>query len=100
MAEETIDISIEGMTCDHCVKAVSSALLSVDGVQAVDVALAEKKARVTYDDSRCKSDELQAVLHAEGYAGQLYGSKAPTFPANAEGNTGEPCPLPEKKGNS
>ncbi len=96
MAGSTIDISIEGMTCDHCVEAVTGALESVDGVQDVEVSLAEKKARVTYDDSRCKSDELEAVLAAEGYSANLYGNPAPTFPADPEGCGDEHCSVPEE----
>ncbi len=39
-------IIIEGMRCPHCVQAVKTALEAVEGVAAVEVDLAAKKATV------------------------------------------------------
>lgn len=36
----TTTYAVTGMTCDHCVRAVTTELLGVAGVRAVDVALA------------------------------------------------------------
>ncbi len=74
MSESTVIISIDGMTCDHCVKAVTDALKSVEGVREVNVSLEEKKAEVVYEDSRCKATELQAVIDSKGYAARMYGT--------------------------
>jgi len=38
---------VEGMTCDHCVRTVSSEVGKVDGVQDVDVQLATGEVTVT-----------------------------------------------------
>ncbi|MDO4179003.1 MAG: heavy-metal-associated domain-containing protein [Phascolarctobacterium sp.] len=43
----TKTISISGMMCMNCVKAVTEALKNVDGVQAVEVSLEKKNAVVT-----------------------------------------------------
>ena len=77
MAVATVDISIEGMTCDHCVQAVSKALKAISGVRDVQVSLAERKARVTYDDTVCKTVDLQTAIQAEGYSSRLYGTDSP-----------------------
>ena len=39
-------ISIEGMHCEHCVKAVKDALAAVNGVDKVEVSLANNNAVV------------------------------------------------------
>ena len=39
--EKTI-IKVEGMSCEHCVKAVTNAVNSVTGIGSVSVDLAEK----------------------------------------------------------
>lgn len=77
MAIATVDISIEGMTCDHCVRAVTGALKEISGVRDVQVSLPEKKARVTYDDTACKTTDLQAAIQAQGYSSRLYGTDSP-----------------------
>ncbi len=43
-------IKVEGMTCNHCVMAVTRALTEIDGVKNVKVDL--KKGRATFDESR------------------------------------------------
>lgn len=51
-------IYIEGMSCDHCVKHVTNALIEVDGVKDVKVDLKGKVASVelsgNIDDNRLK----------------------------------------------
>jgi copper chaperone CopZ len=42
---ETI-VTVTGMTCDHCVRAVRGELSRLDGVSAVDVDLASGRVRI------------------------------------------------------
>lgn len=44
---KTIEFNITGMTCDHCVHAVTNAVKEVPGVAEVTVSLDEKSAKVT-----------------------------------------------------
>ena len=46
---KTIELEITGMTCDHCVKAVTNALKDVTGVSDAVVSLEKKQATVTAD---------------------------------------------------
>ena len=39
-----IELPIEGMTCDHCVRTVTDALAKVPGVRSAKVSLNERKA--------------------------------------------------------
>jgi copper chaperone CopZ len=44
--EKTVTISIEGMSCEHCVRAVKGALEAQKGVKEAEVSLEGKSARV------------------------------------------------------
>ncbi|MFN0095894.1 MAG: heavy-metal-associated domain-containing protein [Dehalococcoidia bacterium] len=64
MATE-IKLSIDGMTCDHCVHAVTSALSGVPGVAEAQVSLDDKAATVRGD-----AFDVTALIEAvkeEGY---------------------------------
>ncbi|NLN38879.1 MAG: heavy-metal-associated domain-containing protein [Smithella sp.] len=59
-------IKIKGMTCQHCVAAVTKALNAVDGIKNVQVDL--KTGTATYEETKPVDDGL--VVHAieeEGY---------------------------------
>ncbi len=62
---ETIELKVDGMTCDHCVRAVTEAISGVDGVAEASVDLDAGAATVTGE-----SVDLGAVVAAiveEGY---------------------------------
>ncbi|MXX18840.1 MAG: heavy-metal-associated domain-containing protein [Dehalococcoidia bacterium] len=62
---ETIELKVDGMTCDHCVRAVTDAITGVDGVTEASVDLDAGAATV-----RGKGVDLGAVVAAvieEGY---------------------------------
>jgi copper chaperone len=44
--------NVEGMSCSHCVNAVTKALNAVNGVVGVEVSLEKKTASVEYDASK------------------------------------------------
>lgn len=62
---ETIDLTIEGMTCEHCVRAVRGALEKVPGarVETVDIG----SATVQYDPERVNEETLLDAIADEGY---------------------------------
>ena len=65
---ETVDLTIEGMSCDHCVRAVQSALRSVPGVTIDRVAIGS--ATITYDPTQTSLDEVLDAVADEGYTAQ------------------------------
>ena len=65
--EKTATISIEGMSCEHCVRAVKDALGSQSGVKSVEVSLEGKNARVVYDDEHARLSDLESAIVEEGY---------------------------------
>ena len=46
----TTTYQVTGMTCDHCVRAVTTELIMLPGVRSVDVDLGEGAVTVTSDD--------------------------------------------------
>jgi copper chaperone len=63
----TAKLKVRGMTCGHCVKAVTEALQSQAGVVRADVDLAAGRAVVEYDESRITPRQLASVVADEGY---------------------------------
>jgi copper chaperone len=59
---------VEGMTCDHCVKAVTEAVLARDAAAEVKVKLQGGEVRVS---SSLPSDELIIAIAEAGYSAGL-----------------------------
>ena len=57
---------IEGMSCEHCVRAVEQALRQVPGVDVQAVEIGE--ARVAYDSDAVARERLVEAVEEEGYA--------------------------------
>jgi len=66
MAEKRL--RIEGMTCQHCVKAVTNALREVAGVRSVDVSLADKLAVLSVDEATFDRADAEKAIAEEGYS--------------------------------
>ena len=60
--------SVEGMTCGHCVRAVTQAVQSQDPAASVKVDLAAKEVGV---ESRLSADEVISLITEEGYTAKL-----------------------------
>jgi copper ion binding protein len=65
--ERTATITIDGMSCEHCVRAVKEAIGARSGVKSVDVSLEDKYARVVYDDEHTTLSDLESAIVEEGY---------------------------------
>ncbi|HEY6820963.1 MAG TPA: heavy metal-associated domain-containing protein [Burkholderiales bacterium] len=64
---ETVDLKVEGMDCEGCVKSVTRMLAGVPGVQKVNVSLAEGKASVTYDPAKSGVAQFKKAVERAGY---------------------------------
>ncbi|NMX94608.1 MULTISPECIES: cation transporter [unclassified Pseudomonas] len=60
--------SVEGMTCGHCVRAVTQAVQAKDPAASVNVNLAAKEVGV---ESRLSPDEVISLISEEGYSAKL-----------------------------
>ncbi|MDR0485732.1 MAG: copper ion binding protein [Elusimicrobiota bacterium] len=64
---EKAEITIEGMSCLHCVKAVKGALESLEGVKKAEVNLEEGKAFVEYDGAKVSVAKMKEEIQEQGY---------------------------------
>lgn len=62
---ETI-IRVEGMSCQHCVRAVENSLTALAGVQSVVVDLDAKTVAVAHGPET-SVEQMQAAIEDEGY---------------------------------
>jgi Cu+-exporting ATPase len=62
-----VELKVDGMTCQSCVRGVTRKLSSVAGVSRAAVDLASGKATVEYDDAQAKVQDLVAAVQQIGY---------------------------------
>jgi len=63
----TVDLPVEGMTCQDCADGVAAALKRVQGVEDVRVLVAAERATVTFDARQASWGDLAAAVREAGY---------------------------------
>ena len=58
-------LSINGMSCNNCVRHLGDALRAVPGVSEVDVSLPDRRATITHDE--VARSALIAAIESAGY---------------------------------
>lgn len=58
------ELQVEGMSCGHCVNAVTKSVQAIDAAAKVDVDLAQQKVRIA---SSAKLDDIKAAVIDAGY---------------------------------
>ncbi|MCQ4937428.1 MULTISPECIES: copper chaperone CopZ [Anaerotignum] len=64
--EETV-LKVEGMSCEHCVKAVQKAVGALPGIENVSVDLKGKTVSVKYNPEQSTLDKIKAEIDDQGY---------------------------------
>lgn len=64
---KSITLKVEGMSCSHCVNAVTKAVSALAGVSGVNVSLAEKTVSVDYSDDQVSLESIKEAIEEEGY---------------------------------
>lgn len=59
-------LKVEGMSCSHCVRAVTSALEELPGVESAQVSLEEKTAAVSHS-GEVGLDRMKSAIEEAGY---------------------------------
>ena len=62
---QRLNLTIEGMTCEHCVRAVRGRLEKTAGVTVGDVQVGS--AVLQYDPSATNIDDIEEAIADEGY---------------------------------
>lgn len=61
----TIDLTIEGMTCEHCLRAVRTRLQQTPGVEIDEVRIGS--ARIRLDEGQTSLEAVEDAIADEGY---------------------------------
>jgi copper chaperone len=64
---ESVVLKVDGMSCSHCVKAVTDAVSALKGVSDVKVSLEAGTASVNYDSSSVSLSQIKAEIDDQGY---------------------------------
>lgn len=64
---EIVELKVEGMDCEGCVKSVTRMLSGLPGVAKADVSLAQASAKVTYDPAQVDLGQMKKAVERAGY---------------------------------
>lgn len=64
---ENVTLKVEGMSCNHCVKAVEGSVGELAGVSAVKVNLKEGLVDVAFNASEVKLETIKETIDEQGY---------------------------------
>ena len=64
-------VSIEGMTCNSCVRSIEGRISDVDGVVEIKVSLEEKVGRICYSPARVSPEALRDAIDDMGFEASL-----------------------------
>jgi Cu+-exporting ATPase len=67
MPSETLNLRVNGMSCDNCARTIEKKLGSTPGVTKVTVNLAGAAATVEYDIDLVKPEAIANVVRSLGY---------------------------------
>ena len=62
----SLSLKINGMSCGHCVAAVTKALQTLDGVAVDNVSIGQ--AQVRFDPDRTSADAIARAVERQGYS--------------------------------
>jgi len=64
---ETVTLSVKGMTCGGCVASVTRVLKALPGVESAEVKLQPGEATVRYDAAKVSPAAIRASINDAGY---------------------------------
>lgn len=73
-ASQTVELKVDGMTCEVCAAGVQRKLLQTPGVVTADVRYPAGSATIQFDSARTDAQKLISVVNDAGYKAELLGS--------------------------
>jgi copper chaperone len=67
MGMEKTTLNVEGMSCEHCVNAITKAVGALEGVAGVAVDLAAKTVTVEHNPATAGIEKIKAEIEDQGY---------------------------------
>ncbi|KAI8979685.1 hypothetical protein BDF20DRAFT_835670 [Mycotypha africana] len=65
--EKTVCLPVKGMTCQSCVRAITTALSSIDGIKTINVDLENEAAAIVYDSFIISITDLKNAIEDCGF---------------------------------
>lgn len=62
-----ITLTVQGMTCGNCEKAVKNAVNNLAGVSNVAINLENKSVAVSFDENDVSVDQIKEAIEDQGY---------------------------------
>ncbi len=66
-AEQTLTLAVDNMSCATCGPIVKKSLARVAGVKQVEVSMEQHQAKVIFEDTQTKTEDLVATTTNAGY---------------------------------
>ncbi|XP_063413160.1 copper-transporting ATPase 1-like isoform X3 [Mytilus trossulus] len=66
-SENSVEISVKGMTCMSCVRNIESSISRVNGVNQISVSLENEKATVMYDSVKISPNQIAEAIDDMGF---------------------------------
>lgn len=60
-------LKVDGMSCEHCVRAITNAVGALPGVEQVSVDLKAKTVTFNYDPVQSTLDQIKSEIEDQGY---------------------------------
>ncbi|MCL6572472.1 MAG: copper chaperone CopZ [Bacillus sp. (in: Bacteria)] len=64
---EKVTLNVQGMSCDHCVKAVEGSVGTLNGVSSVKVNLKANTVDVEYNLQEVSLEKIKETIDDQGY---------------------------------
>ncbi|MDG4657508.1 copper chaperone CopZ [Ectobacillus antri] len=62
-----LTLTVQGMSCGHCVNAIEGSVGKLNGVENVTVVLREGKVNVSYDEAVIDVSTIKQMIEDQGY---------------------------------
>jgi len=67
MSTENSVLTVEGMSCNHCVNSIKKVVGDLNGVDNVSVDLVGKKVSIEYDSEKVDIQTIKDTIEDQGY---------------------------------
>jgi copper chaperone len=64
---EKVVLNVDGMSCEHCVKAITKAVSALPGISNVSVDLKAKTVSIEHDPVLSSLDKIKLEIEDQGY---------------------------------
>ncbi|MEG0384151.1 MAG: copper chaperone CopZ [Solibacillus sp.] len=64
---QNVTLTVEGMSCGHCVNSIEGSVGALAGINEVKVILDEGLVEVSFDETQVSLDQIKETIDDQGY---------------------------------